>query len=245
MIFLVSSSPVVSPTRSAAKLEHYHHGNLRQALIDAARELAAEVGVDAFTLREVARRAGVSHAAPYHHFPDKAGLVRALAIEAFDALTREMLEAANTKPEPFERFQMMGVAYVRFAFSHASEFKFMFRKDLCLTDDTQPDELETVSKTSYQVLVDGIEACQKAGQMPPTDTQLLALTAWSTVHGLASLLLDAPTNLADTPEQAEGVAREVTRVLSLGLMTRNAEPNGAPTVMKTHPSPKARTSSRK
>ncbi len=222
MIFLVSSSPAVSSRNP--KPENYHHGNLRRALIEAAQALAVEVGVDAFTLREVARRAGVSHAAPYHHFSDKSALVRALAIEAFQALTAELFQASQSSTDPLESFQAVGVAYVRFAFSHASEFKFMFRKDLCLPDDTQPDDLEVVSLKSYQVLVDGIEACQRAGQIPPEDTQLLALTAWSTVHGLVSLLLDAPVNVADTLDQAEHVAKAVTRILSHGLMTRTPEP---------------------
>jgi AcrR family transcriptional regulator len=217
MIFLVSSS--AEP--SLRKTESYHHGNLRQTLLEAARDLAAEVGVDAFTLREVARRAGVSHAAPYHHFHDKSALVRALAIDAFDALAQEMIRAADAQTEPFERFRATGIAYVRFAFKRPSEFRFMFRKDLCLPDGTPEDELETVSRTAYQVLVDSIAACQRTGQMPDEDTELLALTAWSTMHGLASLLLDAPTNMADTLEQAEGVATAVTRVLGIGLMTRD------------------------
>lgn len=217
MIFLVSSSPQTPTTH---KPESYHHGNLRQALLEAARALAAEVGVDAFTLREVARRAGVSHAAPYHHFHDKAALVRALAIDAFAALAQEMIKAAQPHSDPFERFKMMGVAYVRFAFKRPSEFRFMFRKDLCLPDEAVQDELEDVSRNAYQVLVDSIAACQKSGQMPNEDTELLALTAWSTVHGLASLLLDAPTNVADTLEQAESVANAVTRILGIGLMTR-------------------------
>jgi AcrR family transcriptional regulator len=227
MIFLVSSS--AEPTNR--KTESYHHGNLRQTLLEAARDLAAEVGVDAFTLREVARRAGVSHAAPYHHFHDKSALVRALAIDAFDALAQEMIQAANTQTDPMERFRMTGVAYVRFAFKRPSEFRFMFRKDLCLPEDTVPDELETVSRTAYQVLVDSITACQQTGQMPPEDTQILALTAWSTMHGLASLLLDAPTNMADTLEGAEGVARAVTRILGIGLMTRD---NTVPHANKKH-----------
>ncbi len=218
MIFLVSSSTEIPTNR---KPENYHHGNLRQALLEAARDLAAEVGVDAFTLREVARRAGVSHAAPYHHFHDKSALVRALAIDAFDALAQEMIQAADAYTEPFERFRATGIAYVRFAFKRPSEFRFMFRKDLCLPEDTVPDELETVSRTAYQVLVDSIAACQRTGQMPDEDTELLALTAWSTMHGLASLLLDAPTNVADTLEQAEGVANAVTRILGIGLMTRD------------------------
>jgi AcrR family transcriptional regulator len=219
MIFLVSSSTEISTPR---KPESYHHGNLRQALLEAARALAAEVGVDAFTLREVARRAGVSHAAPYHHFHDKAALVRALAIEAFAGLAQDLLEAAQPHTDPFERFKMMGLAYVRFALKRPSEFRFMFRKDLCLPEEAVQDELEIVSRTAHQVLVDGILACQRAGQMPPEDTQLLALTAWSTMHGLASLLLDAPIDgLGDTPEQAEGVANAVARILGIGLMTRD------------------------
>lgn len=217
----MSRSLEIATASPVKKGETYHHGNLRQALIQAARELAAEVGVDAFTLREVARRAGVSHAAPYHHFSDKAQLVRVLATEAFEALTHEMLEAAKNTTNARERFKEIGVAYVRFAFKHPAEFRFMFRKDLCLTDETPDDPLEGAGKAAYAVLQNGIRAAQNAGLIAPGDPEILSLTAWSTVHGLAMILLDAPTGQAEyTPEQIDHMARAVIETLSQGLKPR-------------------------
>jgi AcrR family transcriptional regulator len=217
----MSRSLEVTAASAVKKGETYHHGNLRQALVQAARELAAEVGVDAFTLREVARRAGVSHAAPYHHFNDKAQLVRVLAIEAFEALTNEMLEAARNTQNAHERFSAIGLAYVRFAFKYPAEFRFMFRKDLCLTDDAADDPLEDAGKAAYMVLQNGIRVAQQAGLIAPGDPEILSLTAWSTVHGLAMILLDAPTGQTEyTPEQIDRMARAVIETLSQGLKPR-------------------------
>ncbi len=207
----------------------YHHGDLRRALLAAARQLVAERGVENFTLRQVARLAGVSHAAPYHHFADKAALVAALAEESFvelaDALRAPLGDAVG---EPLERLQAMGLAYVHFAVSHPAEFRFMFRPELRnsaeQTPGADPAEAQAVERAglaAYQVLVDGIVACQEAGLSPPGDPGPLALTAWSTVHGLAMLLVDGPLQRdAVAAGYRDRVAREVTERLAQGLLVR-------------------------
>jgi AcrR family transcriptional regulator len=211
----VSSSSALAPRKS----ERYHHGDLRHALLDAARVLAAEVGVDGFTLREVARRAGVSHAAPYHHFPDKAALVRALAIDAFRLLTARMLEAAESTAQPLERLERIGACYVRFALEHPVEFRFMFRRDLCLPDDAPNDALQDESLNAQAVLENAVKIAHGQGLLEG-DVKLVSLSAWSGVHGLATLILDAPGFEHLPFETALGMTRDVISTLRLGFQKR-------------------------
>jgi AcrR family transcriptional regulator len=212
----VSSSAEVNPS----KVSRYHHGDLRNTLLSAARDLAAETGVDGFTLREVARRAGVSHTAPYHHFPDKAALVRALAIDAFKILTRDLQDAADSAKQPLEQLQRIGERYVEFALAHPVEFRFMFRRDLCLTNaEGGDDPLETESLNAQAVLETAVTDAAKQGQLEGNPKHV-ALTAWSGVHGLSTLILDAPGFAEVSSETAAHMAREVIRGLRLGFERR-------------------------
>lgn len=108
----------------------YHHGDLRRALLAAALEAVGEVGPAALSLRDLARRAGVSHAAPAHHFGDKAGLLTALAAQGFDLLAQTLTEADDDLLEA-------GVAYVDFAVTHRAYFEVMFRPELYRADDAE------------------------------------------------------------------------------------------------------------
>ena len=119
----------------------YHHGDLRRALIDASLALIAEEGFSALTLREVARRAGVTHAAPYRHFADKEALLAAVAEEGFRAMASDMRERMDKETSPTERLLACGVAYVLFAVRHPSHFRVMFGPHF-----TQPSEHEDLSR---------------------------------------------------------------------------------------------------
>lgn len=220
------------------KGESYHHGQLRRAVLDAALELIVERGVGGFSMREVARRAGVSHNAPYHHFADKGELVEELAVESFGALTGALREArAEAAGGPAERLRESGVAYVRFAVENPERFRLMFRPELKTGQRPGPGRLsgradreedpgeaspsERAGGTAYGVLVDGIVECQREGSVAPGDLASLALTAWSTVHGLAVLILDGPEGkIAGSTEEAERAARVVTETLGRGLVAR-------------------------
>ena len=104
----------------------YHHGNLKHALLDASLALIRTVGPGAFTLREVARRAGVSHNAPYRHFRDKGELLAALAADGFDRLTKSMTDAARGGGGALDRLRLSGRGYVQFALRYPQHFAVMF-----------------------------------------------------------------------------------------------------------------------
>ncbi len=166
----------------------YHHGALRDALISATEALIAERGAEGFSLREVARRSGVSPAAPAHHFGDAAGLLAAVAKLAFDQLT-DALVAGNERggDDPLERLCEQGAGYVGFALTWPGRFALMFRGDLLGKDEA----LSVSAHAAYQVLEDGIRDLYGLPRDAPlVAAQLHALQAtWSMVHGFAHLIL--------------------------------------------------------
>lgn len=169
---------------SAMPRHAYHHGNLRQALLDGALRVIAEQGSAAFTLREVARRAGVSHNAPYRHFRDKDALLAAVAAQGFRELTAAMREAAGKKTKALDKLRQSGLAYVAFALRRPEHFTVMF--DAPVGAGTDPEYAEA-SQEAFDTLLNYIRNCQKEGQLPAGKTLERALSAWSHVHGIAKL----------------------------------------------------------
>jgi AcrR family transcriptional regulator len=210
----------------------YHHGHLRRALLDAALQMLTEHGLQGLTLRAVARRAGVSEAAPYHHFANKAALVEALVVETLQQLAQNLQEAAQaTAGTPLDRLVATGVAYVRFALERRTSFQILYRPELRQlshpapdADDSARSPIDRAGMAAYQVLLDGIVACQHAGIVAPGDPLPLALTAWATVHGLAQLLLDGVVGAEILPQgvapDASHLAHIVTETLAQGLVVR-------------------------
>ncbi|TDD31713.1 TetR/AcrR family transcriptional regulator [Actinomadura sp. KC06] len=177
----------------------YHHGNLRRAVLDAAVEAIAEQGTAAWSLRQLARRAGVSHAAPAHHFGDKAGLLTAVAAEGY-ARFADALEAAG------DDLHDTGLAYVRFAVEHRAYFEVMFTPALYRADDP---EVTAARDRAERVLAAGVRGLA-AGERPE-DERTAGLAAWSIVHGFAHLWLSgALSGVGDDPVEA---ARPVIRLL--------------------------------
>ena len=162
----------------------YHHGNLREALLQGALRVIAELGPAAFTLREVARRAGVSHNAPYRHFRDKDALLAAVAAQGFRGLTRAMRDAGERKSNTLDRLKQSGLAYVAFAVRRPEHFTVMFDAPVIACKD--PEYLQA-SQEAFNTLVNYIRNCQDQGQLPAGNTLERALYAWSLVHGIAKL----------------------------------------------------------
>ncbi len=181
----------------------YHHGDLRRALLDTALEAVGEQGPAALSLRDVARRAGVSHAAPTHHFRDKTALLTALAAEGWSLLADALGEATADGRD----FAELGVAYVVFATSHPAHFAVMRAPGLARGDD--PDLAAAMERARAQLRA-GVRRFE-AGSTRDTDTT--ALAAWSLVHGLAALILEGAVPLKPDTYVA-ALARTVTARLS-------------------------------
>jgi AcrR family transcriptional regulator len=177
----------------------YHHGDLRRALFDALAAAVLEVGPAAISLRDLARRAGVSHAAPAHHFGDKRGLLTAFAVEGYGLLDRALSEASAD-------FTELGIAYIRFALEHQAHFEVMFRPELLRRDD--PELLEA-SRRSSSHLRAGAANVDSATASDDADAATIA--AWSLVHGFATLWLGG--NIPPEYGPPERLARRVARVL--------------------------------
>ena len=185
-----------APPTMTADDKPYHHGDLRRALLDASLELLAESGPQALTLREVARRAGVSHAAPYRHFADKDELVAAVAEEGFATLRERMLAAAAVARTSIEALERSGVAYVRLALEHPAHCAVMFGR---VASDLKQRRVETGSArlgasldaghAAYDGLVQLVVAAQRDGFIRAGDPEEYAHIAWATVHGIATLAM--------------------------------------------------------
>ncbi|WBB65020.1 TetR/AcrR family transcriptional regulator [Micromonospora sp. WMMD812] len=180
----------------------YHHGDLRRALLDAAVEVIGESGPAAVSLRDLARRAGVSHAAPAHHFGDKAGLLTVLAAQGFDLLA-ETLRGADGD------LLASGVAYVDFAVRHRAHFEVMFRPELYRPD---APEVQAARDRAGDVLRAGVVGLANRDGSP-ADPGRDALAAWSIVHGFATLWLAGalPPRVGDDPREAARVV--ISRLL--------------------------------
>jgi AcrR family transcriptional regulator len=165
----------------------YHHGALREALIEATGALLAERGAEGFSLREVARRAGVSPAAPAHHFGDAAGLLTAVATLGFDELARALLAGDARGRTPRARLREQGVEYVGFALRHPGRFRLMFR-----TGELRPDAaLESSGRAAFLVLEGGVHRAfgVPADGALPAQAAAVVLALWSMVHGYAHLAI--------------------------------------------------------
>ncbi|MER8233777.1 TetR/AcrR family transcriptional regulator [Streptomyces sp. NPDC094049] len=167
----------------------YHHGDLRQAVLAAALDVIAAEGPGALSLRDLARRAGVSHAAPAHHFGDRTGLLTAVAAQGYGLLA-DALDGVDGLRE-------RGVRYVRFAMEHPAHFQVMFQPELLRADD--PDLVAAKDRASTE-LHTGV-----TGLPDVPDPRTAGIAAWSLAHGFATLLLSS--NLDDPltgrdPEEA-------------------------------------------
>jgi AcrR family transcriptional regulator len=194
----------------------YHHGDLRQALINGAIAIIAERDVDSVSLREVARQAGVSHTAPYRHFSDKENLLAAVGEEGFNGLTQALTRAiAPHQALPTIELTACGIAYVEYALAHPSHYRVMFGAHR--GEKGRFPQLDSASKASFAILVDILNEGQIAGVFCSGMPQQLAWVVWSLMHGLVMLLIDRQIAVEEIGDVAE-LTKLMTQSLLEGLL---------------------------
>jgi AcrR family transcriptional regulator len=195
----------------------YHHGDLPNALVDAATDLARRGGPEAVVLREAARQVGVSAAAAYRHFVGHGELLQAVKRRALAALADAMQEGlasgerlADPPADAVRRFENLGRAYVGFALANPG----LFHTAFCRSDG-RPDGARSGSDVTariaasrpYQILSGSLDELVAAGLLNPARREVAPIAFWAAVHGLATLLVDGPLAALTEPEQAEAVQR--------------------------------------
>ncbi len=163
----------------------YHHGNLRQALVDQAVATIRDKGVEALTLRDAGARLRVSRTALYRHFADKQSLLAAVATEGFRTFRQALADAWNGGGHTPAGFVAMGEAYIRFALANSSHYRVMFGG--YVAKDGWHAELMAESDGAFRVLLDALVELQQAGRVRHDDAAELAVFVWASVHGAAML----------------------------------------------------------
>jgi AcrR family transcriptional regulator len=209
-----ATRPAAPPRRART----YHHGDLRTVVLDQVRHIIREQGVSVVSIREVARRARVSHAAPSHHFGNKAGLLTAFAIQGYDLLAdtvkAQIAETgAATAPDVLA---VMGQAYVRFALENPEHFGVMFPGEL--VNESDPEYVRATNRC-YGPLMEVVTKGSAQGSLS-ADVKLVATAAWSLVHGLASLLLSGRIEARTGDTDPEALTREVTELFVDRMLRR-------------------------
>jgi AcrR family transcriptional regulator len=167
----------------------YHHGDLKNALAEAGIEILSIEGVGALSLRKVARRAGVSHMAPYAHYADKQALIAAIATEGYEKLYARLAGVVQCYPDdPARQLVEAAWAYAEFALAETAQFKITF-SGVVEKEKDYPAFVE-VSQRSFKLVVGIIEACQRAGVLPAGPPDVIAVSVWGLLHGVVSLVLE-------------------------------------------------------
>ncbi|MFD6390856.1 TetR/AcrR family transcriptional regulator [Nocardia sp. NPDC055029] len=200
------------------KRTRYHHGDLRATLMDACLRLIESEGLAAVSLRRVAREAGVSSGAPYHHFADRAALLSALSVDGFQQLAADLAAATAAATTPLGALTDLADAYVRFSREHPAQFRLMFRPELS-EPDKHPDA-HTAADAAFQILDDTVIEAVAAGVLPADRAETLAVAWWGLAHGLASLWLDGQLEKrseqlgTQAPELVDAIMRAFTDLIA-------------------------------
>src|SRR5262245_14847842 len=191
-------------------------GDLAAELLKAAAALVAERGPQRFSLREVARRARVSEAAPYWHFTSKEALLAGVAEQGFTTLAARMADVRRRVKDPQSQLQELGVAYVQFALAQPSHLRVMFGPEV--HDKSTHPRLKAAAERAFALLVSAISDGQRAGHVRGGDPEELAVAAWALVHGLSALIIDGQLRRRVRSDRAaRALAARVTALLEDGL----------------------------
>lgn len=191
----------------------YHHGSLRETLVETAFHLVDSEGVEALSMRALAREAGVSSAAPFRHFADKQLLLQAVAERASTELQRKLDEASDDRQDALTQFRAMTVAYVRFAAEHPKLFQLLQQ-----TPSVSGAFLGEANDERRLKLIALIYEGQNAGLIPDADPELIALSSEALTHGLARMIVDRHPRVRDlSSEDARKLALAATQLLQTGI----------------------------
>jgi AcrR family transcriptional regulator len=199
----------------------YHHGDLKVALVDAVEQVVRERGVGHVSLRAVARQVGVTHAASAHHFENKAGLLTAFATQGYVQLAEAVL-AAIEEAQPVDGpsvLEAVGRGYVRFALANPGRFEVMFRLDVVNADD--PD-FSAASEGAYSLLVSTVARCEAEGFLGSNDPEVVAVSAWSMVHGLSALWISGRLGERIREKDPNRLADRVSRLFVDAVLRNTA-----------------------
>jgi len=194
------------------------HGDVRRLVLDAAIAIIETDGAESLSMREVARRAGVSHQAPYHYFGDRSGIFAAISQEGFSALAHAFQQVQTDGTLDSTSPAKAGfTAYMRFAREHVGHFRVMFRADISGLS-THPEAHQCAEEAFAELL--NMVARTIGDSADPQDAFTFALMMWSQAHGLATLMLDGPLearlgSLADAEKQADAVIDLAAHMMSL------------------------------
>lgn len=199
--------------------ETYHHGSLRETLIDSALTLLVEQGAASLSLREVAGAAGVSHAAPYRHFRDKTALLEAIAASGYARLMQACERAEKRFPrDPRRQLIEAGMAYLFLAAENPEIIRLMFSG---VSLESCGEELKHAAQNAFLSLKKVVENGQKAGIYKKAETMDLTLASWSMVHGLSMLISAGPLkNMAHSKRQVKKLGNLVGGILLSGMLRR-------------------------
>ena len=202
-----------TPYARAVTRPSYHHGALREALLTASLKLIEAEGLSAVSLRRVAREAGVSPGAPYHHFKDRAAVLAALAAQGFRMLAEDLTAATAAATNPIESLSALIHAYVAFAQRQPAYFRLMFRPELSESRlDPEAKEAEHAAEAAFDST---ITALVEAGIIAPAKAEPFSVLIWSLGHGLASLWLDG--HLRDDYDDLGALTTQVTALVESAL----------------------------
>lgn len=206
-----------------ARAKAYHHGDLPPALLDGVAAILRERGLRFVSLREVARRARVSHSAPAHHFRNKSGLLTAFAAQGFQRLAETVAAVvAERRPDnPRDRLAALGCAYVRFALANREQFGIMFRPELL---DRTDRSFAQAADGAFGLLARTIADCVAAGYLRREDAHTAGIAAWSLVHGLAALWLGGRLQERVGDVDPNDVAAAVTKLFVGAVLAGEPSP---------------------
>ncbi|EKJ87285.1 transcriptional regulator, TetR family [Leptospira meyeri serovar Hardjo str. Went 5] len=200
---------------SSAKSSGYHHGNLREMVLEHSKKVLENTGVSSLSLRDIANDLGVSHTAPYRHFPKKMDLLQALVTEGFRELTEAMERAWNHSEDPLEKVKMAGVEYISLLLKNPRRTELMFGGEIYVSGDPLSDDLREYGKLAYLGMFKIVEYGQKSLKLKnsvPTDT--LMMSFWSGVHGFA-VLNERKWKQIKSKEEEESFRKEVNQILEI------------------------------